>query len=397
MNSFLDLKVLISGQLITSRTETLEEYFKDRVTTLIVIGITSPFAPKNISRCSLYNKGRLQKEFNLPGFQIHNMRWYKQPLLFISFCIYIVSLLYAMLRLRGKFDIFIGISCFSAFMGVLFKKLGWVKRIIYYSIDYYPSPSRFNFDRFVVWLFRRIDKFCVKNADLVWNISPKIAEARYRYTRLSSDRYKHIVVPLTYSSKFLRFKPIEEIERYTIGFVGTLSENQGLQLLIKAMPKIIKEIPQIKVRIIGKGPYEEALKKMVSDLSLDNYFIFHGFIKDNNDVLEILSKCAVGIAIWTCEEDDNILYADPGKPKLYAFCGLPIIITDGAMVAKEIEQNKAGMSIAYNEDYLIKTLVSIIKDNGKLKEYKECAFKWAKKYTTDGILSNILKDGEYLN
>jgi len=392
MNNFSNLKLLISGQLISSRTETLEEYFKNKVNTLAVIGITSPFALQNVSRCSLYNKGRLEKEFKLPSFQIHNMKWYKQPLLFISFSMYIVSIFYAMLRLRKKFDFFIGISCFSAFMGVLLKKIRWIRKLIYYSIDYYPKPLKFGFNSLVVWAFRIVDKFCVKNSDLVWHISPRIAEARYKYAKVPPNSYKHLVAPLTYSEKLLRFKPIEEIERYTIGFVGTLSENQGLQLLIKAMPEIIKEIPQIKVKIIGKGPYENELKKMIKESNLENYFIFYGFIKNDDDVLDILSRCTVGIAPWTCREDDNVLYADPGKPKLYAFCGLPIIITNGTLSAKEIDEKKAGISINYDKEELIKAILSILKDEKKLKEYKKNTYELAKCYTTEKIFSSISWD-----
>ncbi|MFN3477989.1 MAG: glycosyltransferase, partial [bacterium] len=379
MNSFSDLKILISGQVITSRTETLEDYFKGKLAILAIIGLTSPFSFQNLSRCTVYKNGKILKEFKLPSFQIGKMRWYKQPLLFLSFFMYIVAMFYAVLRLKKKFELFIGISCFSAFMGVLLKKLGWIKKLIYYSIDYYPRPLKFGFNLFVVWAFRKVDKFCVKNADLTWHISPRIAEARYKYTGVSSDRYKHLVVPLTYSSKFLRFKPIEEIERYTIGFVGTLSENQGLQLLVEAMPEIVKEIPQIKVRIIGKGPYESELKRMITEARLENYFIFYGFIKDDNEVLEILSKCAIGIAPWTCREDDNVLYADPGKPKLYAFCGLPIIITNGTMIAREIEERKAGISINYNKKDLVRAIISLLKDENRLKEYKQNSFEWAKR------------------
>ena len=46
--------VIICGQLVTSRTETLEEYFRNKLDLLTVIGITSPFAPYNVSRCSVY-------------------------------------------------------------------------------------------------------------------------------------------------------------------------------------------------------------------------------------------------------------------------------------------------------------------------------------------------------
>ncbi len=393
-----NLKVVLSGQLITSRTETLEEYLKERVNTLAVIGITSPFALNNVSRCTLYKKGKLVGEFKLPSFQIRNMRWYKRPFLYISFSVYLVSMLYAIIRLREKFDLFTGISCFSTFVGIFLKKLNAVRNLIYYSIDYYPEPSKFGFNTFIVSAFRIADKLCVKDANLTWHISPRIAEARYKYAKVYPESYKHLVAPLTYSPKFLRFKPIEETERYTIGFVGTLSENQGLQLLIRAMPRIIKEIPKVKIRIIGKGPYENELKKLIEEQNLNDYFIFHGFIKDDKEVLDILSGCAVGIAPWTSKEDDNVLYADPGKPKLYAFCGLPIIITNGTLVAKEIDEKRVGISINYNENELTEAVIKLLRDEGILRAYKKNASEFARGYTTEKIFDAVLqKSLLYLN
>lgn len=387
-----DLKIILSGQLITSRTETLEEYLKERVDLLGVIGITSPFALKNFSRCTIYEKGRETREFKLPSFQVGNMKWYKQPLLGISFLLYLISMISAAIRLRIKFDIFIGVACFSTFAGIFLKKTKIVKNLIYYSIDYYPMPLKFSFNTLAVSVFRFIDKLCVKNADLTWHISPRIADARYKFTKVFSNSYKHIVAPLTYASRLQRFRPIDQIERYSIGFVGTLSENQGLQLLVKAMPKIIREVPQIKVRIIGKGPYEAELKKMVDTFNLNKYFIFHGFIKDDNEVLEILSRCALGVAPWTCQQDDNVLYADPGKPKLYAFCGLPIIITNGTFIEKEIREKKVGISINYDVNELKEAIIKLLKDEDVFKLYKNNTIEFAKRYTTERIFDSVLRE-----
>ncbi len=319
------------------------------------------------------------------------MQWYKKPLLCISFSIYFISILYSAIRSREKFDIFIGVACFSAFVGIFLKRLKIIRKLIYYSIDYYPKPLKFGFNSLIVSSFRVIDKLCVKNADLIWHISPRIAEARYEFAKISSESYRHITAPLTYPAKFQRFKPSEEIERYTIGFIGTLSGNQGLQLLIKAMPKIIKVLPQVKVRIIGKGPYENELKKQLNRSSLDNYFIFHGFIKDNEEVLRVLSNCAIGIAPWTQEDDNYVMYADPGKPKLYAFCGLPIIITNVTSVAKEIDERKAGITINYDENELAEAIIKLLRDGDKLKEYKKNAFEFAREYTTEKIFDLILQ------
>ncbi|MBL7197347.1 MAG: glycosyltransferase [Candidatus Omnitrophica bacterium] len=380
------LNILLSGQLITSRTETIEEYLKDRVNTLGVIGLVSVFAPENVSRCSLYEESELEDQFKIPSILIKKRNLFTQFLLIPAFILYFISIISASFRFRKTFDIFIGVACFSTFVGIFLKKIGRVKRLIYYCIDYYPYPKKFCFNTVAVWAFRLIDKFCVKNADIVWHISTRIAEARYRFEGMNPDSYRHIVVPLCYSSKLLRKVPFEEIERWTIGFVGTLSSNQGLQLLIKAMPEVLRQLPEVRVKIIGRGPYEPELRSFVRKEGIENTFEFLGFIKDENKVLDILSRCAIGIAPWISSEDDNILYADPGKPKLYAFCGLPIIITKGAVsIAGEIQKKKAGLSISYDGGELVQTVVMLLGNDEMLKSYRNNALDFASNYTSEHI------------
>jgi len=386
------LSLLISGQLFTSRTETLEDFFKDRVSSLGIIGITSPYASPGSARRRYYENGRLIYEGKIRNIYFSSRKWYSDFLLVLVFGVYFFEILKAAYSFKKKFDIFIGVACFSTLLGLILRRLGLVDKIIYYSIDYYPIPRKLSFNTVIVKAFRIIDKFCARKVDLIWHISPRIPEARDKFSKLKPNCYKHIVVPLTYTKRLLRFKSLEEIERYTIGFVGTLSENQGLQLLIRAMPEIAKRIPQIKVKIIGKGPYKETLEKLVRRYGVERYFEFYGFIKEEEDVLEILSHCTVGIAVWTSKEDDNILYADPGKPKLYAFCGLPIIITTGAIIAEEIVEREAGVSINYESQELINAIVRILNDDELIKRYKKNAFALAKSYTTENVFVRIMDD-----
>ena len=386
------LNIILSGQLITSRTETIEEYLKDRVNTLGVIGLASVFAVENVSRCSLYEEGSLKKEFKIPSILIKKRNIFSELLLIPAFILYFFSIISASFRFKKDFDVFIGVACFSSFVGAILKKIGKIKFLIYYCIDYYPYPKKFCFNTLVVWFFRLIDKFCAKNADIVWHISARIPEARYRFEGTSPDSYPHIVVPLCYGSKLLRKVSFDEIERWTIGFVGSLSPNQGLQLLIKAMSQILKQLSQVKVKIIGKGPYEADLKRFVKEENLGSVFDFLGFIKDEDKVLDILSHCAIGVATWTSTEDDNILYADPGKPKLYAFCGLPIVITKGAVsIADEINDQKAGISINYDEEEMTLAITSLLKDTERLKEYKKNAYVLAMNYIADRIFDSVLQ------
>jgi glycosyltransferase involved in cell wall biosynthesis len=66
-----------------------------------------------------------------------------------------------------------------------------------------------------------------------------------------------------------------------IGFVGRLSEEKRVDDLLRAI-KIVKEKHEgINCSIVGTGPEEEKLKKLVSELKLSQYVTFAGYSKNS--------------------------------------------------------------------------------------------------------------------
>lgn len=61
-----------------------------------------------------------------------------------------------------------------------------------------------------------------------------------------------------------------------LGFIGSFYAYEGLDLLLDALPLILKQIPDVKVLLVGGGPQEMALKKQVMALDLKERVIFTG-------------------------------------------------------------------------------------------------------------------------
>lgn len=58
--------------------------------------------------------------------------------------------------------------------------------------------------------------------------------------------------------------------------LGRLAEEKSLDLIIEAMPDIIKRNPDIRLFIIGDGPAKNSLMQLTHDLEMDNYIRFAG-------------------------------------------------------------------------------------------------------------------------
>jgi len=62
-------------------------------------------------------------------------------------------------------------------------------------------------------------------------------------------------------------------------YVGRFSEEKNIQTLIKALKKLKDDFPQIKLNLVGSGPEEEKLIKIVKEFNLENNIQFLGHLK----------------------------------------------------------------------------------------------------------------------
>ena len=187
---------------------------------------------------------------------------------------------------------------------------------------------------------------------------------------------------------FSAIKPlsIEQIERKTIVYMGILAHIQGVQLIVEALPGILRSMPDVRLIIIGSGPLEETLKRMVEENNLSGHVRFTGLINDE-EVNSILCKCALGIAPYFPDPYSTKRGSDPTKPKMYLACGLPVVITRVPPIAGEIEENNAGLAIDYSKEELVNAVLRLLSDEKLYLECRKNAFEMAKQFDWSNILN----------
>jgi len=65
-----------------------------------------------------------------------------------------------------------------------------------------------------------------------------------------------------------------------VGTVGRVNYNKGQEVLIKAIPHILKKTSNFKVVIVGDGEKLEACKTLAKDLGVEEFVHFTGFRRD---------------------------------------------------------------------------------------------------------------------
>ncbi len=371
-----DKTVVISIHVSTSGPgHDLRDYLLDHgVKRLLFIAHPLLFFKENVQYPStyvLYENGRIVKK----GIATH--------LIFPEHVLYIKDFflsLYWTICIVRKHDIFFGVGNLNAFSGIILKRLGFCKEVIYYVIDF--VPKRFP-NTLINYLYHWIEKQSALQASWTWNLSSRMIIGREKKW---GQIFPHqLVVPHGVHSKRIHRLPFEKIKKHEIIYMGTLLEKQGIQLVISALPKIKKNIKDVSFSIIGRGPYESELRKQVKEHGVNNIVHFLGYIENHSEMENRLARASVAVALYDKNTDIFSYYADPGKIKSYLGAGVPVVMTDVPFVAREAVENRCGFIVTYNTNSLVKAITRYFADEKMQRQFRENAVKFAHTYEWEKI------------
>lgn len=364
--------IIASHIFVTGPALDLEEYLRDKAKCLFFIGHPFSFAPQHKSFYRFYKNRKLKKEYKIIDTKL--------PQIFLNIKDIFLTIYWSLTK-KEKFDYYIGSDSMMACLGLILKVLGKVDNVILYTIDYMPQRFR---SPILNRLYHFFDKMCLKYCKVVWNVSPNMVEAREKYDSIMiEENAPQIVVPLGIWYKRISKLPINKKDKFTIVFMGHLLEKQGLDVVIKAMPKILTKISEAKLLIIGTGEYENKLKDLVSKLKLDVVVEFTGYIDDHRVIEKKLAKAGLAVAMYKPDKTSFTNWSDPGKLKNYLAAGLPIFLTSLPHIAKELEKRRCGFVVSYDEKKLATAIISLLVDEKKLKEYSKNAINFSKYFDWD--------------
>lgn len=350
-----NLEIILVGHVTESYgpMQALPKYLAKNVGDFAVT--SHPFSYSGIpaSECFLYRESKVAKKLKGPSYKTLDS---------IHFIGDVFLTFYFIAKLGKRWDFYIGSDCLNVFTGLILRNLGIVKAVIFYEYDY--TPERFK-NVTLNQIFHWFNGFAARHADAVWDNPPNLNEVRKKQ---GADLKKVIRVPHGVDLDKVKIPPLNKVNRYTMVYVGHVTESKGLQLVVAAVGNIVEEIPKVKVAIVGSGPYEATLKKLVKESGLEKHFEFFGYT-DHDWTLGYLPSCGVALAPYVDEEKGTFKYAEPLKVKDYLGCGLPIIITRVPDIANEIEEKKLGIAVNYDKKEIEEAIIKMLTNE---EFYKEC-------------------------
>lgn len=162
------------------------------------------------------------------------------------------------------------------------------------------------------------------------------------------------------TQKFVPLKKVSRDERKII-FVGRLVEKKGVSILLEAIHQAIKEIPDLKLLVIGDGPEREKLELLSNDLGLNNTVTFLGALKQDQ-LPEMYSSASIAImpSVIDSRNDQEGL----GLVAIEAMgCECAVIASSLPAISDIIKNNKNGLLVKPGDsNELAGSIVKLIDD-----------------------------------
>lgn len=192
-----------------------------------------------------------------------------------------------------------------------------------WGTDVYDFPKRSLFHKYLL-------KYNLRKSQRIFSTS----EAMAKETKLYTNK-EIFVTPFGIDLDLYKHKNKSKSDQVVIGIVKCLEEVYCIDYLIKAFSIAMKKNKDkiLKLKIVGEGTQKKYLKKLVSELKINDNVEFLGFLT-GNDLVEAYNS--FDIAAFPSKSESFGVAAIEAQA-----CGLPVIVSD---VSGLLETTKPGES-----------------------------------------------------
>lgn len=333
------------------------------------------------SYSELYKNGRLKGRKNAFHWKL------PEQLLYLKDFIY--TILWA-LKTGQKYNLAVTLDPLNAIAGLALRSLGRAEKVVHYSIDYFPT--RFE-NPFMNWIYHQIDKVAVRFSDETWNLGARMAKARTEHNNMGGNEYRkrQFHTPMGVWFAKIKRKPISQFKKNKLIYAGGFVPYMGIDLAIRALPKILTRVPNCTLELVGRGGAGEEWEKLARQLGVEKHITFRDWMENREAFHLLLSGAAVGIAPFNYKIlDDKVRNADPGKIKDYTASGLPVITTRAIYTWRDIEKFKCGIVIKYSEGEFAKAVIKLLQNIDLLLQYRKNAIRYSRQFNWDKLFTDNL-------
>jgi glycosyltransferase involved in cell wall biosynthesis len=213
-------------------------------------------------------------------------------------------------------------------------------------------------------------KYVFNKCDFIISTAEYWKKDLMRYFGIAGE--KIVVVPVGVDIE--RFEPLnitKSDDMKLVLYVGGLSREKGLDILLKAFKLVVQELLNVKLLVIGKGSHEAYFKGMAKEMGIASYVEFLGFVPERElpryynmaDVFVYPSRTAFGLMLLEAMA-----------------CGTPVIGVKRFQVPEYVG-DAAILVEPNNIDQLAKAILRVLTDTNLQRSLREKGLQIARSYS----------------
>jgi glycosyltransferase involved in cell wall biosynthesis len=261
-----------------------------------------------------------------PKYPFRNVLTKVQPGNLIQLLLTQFRLGYKLLRFKDVGpDVIYVRSSFALFAPMLYARL---KKIPYfYEINGIKAQETGRVT--LTKIAEKVENWFLKGATGIFCVTSELKEYFMKRAGLPEDKFTVIHNGVDADI----WPPPDDITTYKkkdcfyIGYLGHFARRQGVETVIRALPKIRQEIGDVRLIVGGSGPEEEHYKKIPEEVGVSAFVEFPGFVPRHR-LSSFLSQCDIVVAPYTLDFAKGSTGLSPIKMYTYLACERIIVASD---------------------------------------------------------------------
>lgn len=161
-----------------------------------------------------------------------------------------------------------------------------------------------------------------------------------------------------------------------IAYVGRLRNYKSLPVAIRAMPEVLRSVPDAHMVIAGSGEAQDRLQQLVRDLGLEKQVRFSGYVPQ--DVKIRLLQQAQVVVNPSMKEGWGISVIEANA------CGTPVIGSNVCGLCDSIVDGETGLLFPYGDSHAMANhIVRLLKDSKERERLSINALTWSQNFNWD--------------
>jgi len=191
-----------------------------------------------------------------------------------------------------------------------------------------------------------------------------------------------------------RYRPGAKSPLPLLVFVGRLRRYKSIDVAIRALPDLLRVVPDVRLSIVGSGPMAGALRDLAEELGVAEHVCFHGFVSETVKI-GLLQQAHVAINT-SMKEGWGLTVLEANA------CGTPVVAANVSGLRDSVQDGETGLLVPHGDaGALAREVRALLLDDGRREQMAGNAVAWAARFDWDqtarsclDLLSHCLEERE---